>query len=108
MRTQLPEPARLALVVVLSFAITALGDSFVDFGTNRELDSIARRPESKAEMAVLASWKMYVIPTFGPRSPSVCFRSTSGPPPTHPLLPSILASVGLRWSAPARSNEHTD
>lgn len=110
-RTQLPEPVRLALVVVLSFAIAALGDSFVHFATNGELGAIARRPESKAEMAVLASWKMYVIPQPflswpRPRFPTGVLPSHSRPTAAHPLSPSFPASVGLKWCAQARPNEH--
>lgn len=54
----LPEPARLALVIALSFSLDALGRVLLDRLTNDELGSIEKRAESKPEIAVWAVWKV--------------------------------------------------
>ncbi len=56
--TNLLGPIRFALMVVSSFALSVLGDAFMDFLTRGEMASIARRPESRIESSLLAAWKM--------------------------------------------------
>ncbi|KAK4106880.1 hypothetical protein N658DRAFT_33914 [Parathielavia hyrcaniae] len=56
---RLPEPARFALAVVLSFVISSLGRSFVDHCSDNEVGSITREGNSRAELAVLAAWRLF-------------------------------------------------
>jgi hypothetical protein len=57
---RLPGPARFALAVVLSFALSSLGRSFVDQYSQYEVGSIMRETNSRTELVVLAAWKLYV------------------------------------------------
>lgn len=59
-RTRLPGPARFALVVILSFALSALGYSFLGYWTENELANIARPARSRTEVTALAAWRLYV------------------------------------------------
>jgi hypothetical protein len=59
-RSRLPDPARFTLAVVLSFALSSLGRSFIDYSTQNELSNIAREPSAKPELFALAAWKLYV------------------------------------------------
>lgn len=59
-RARLPGPARFTLAVVLSFALSSLGRSFVDYATQNEMSSIAVEASSKPELYALAAWKLYV------------------------------------------------
>jgi hypothetical protein len=59
--TRLPNPVRFALAVVLSFALSSLGRSFVDHASNNEVAGITRETNSTAETYVLAAWKLYVF-----------------------------------------------
>lgn len=59
-RARLPSPARFALVVILSFALSSLGQSFLALWTQNELASVAKPTGSGNEAAVLAAWKLYV------------------------------------------------
>jgi len=54
----LPEPARLGLVIALSFSLTALGQVLLGLWANGELGSITRRDESNFEIAVWAAWRV--------------------------------------------------
>jgi hypothetical protein len=45
----------------LSFALSSLGRSFVDHCSSNEVGSITREENSRAELAVLAAWKLYVL-----------------------------------------------
>ncbi|KAK3296067.1 uncharacterized protein B0H64DRAFT_162838 [Chaetomium fimeti] len=56
---RLPGAARFVLAVVLSFALSALGRSFVDHWSNNEMGSIAREITSQTELSVLAGWKLF-------------------------------------------------
>ncbi|KAH6627835.1 hypothetical protein F5144DRAFT_577038 [Chaetomium tenue] len=56
---RLPGPARFVLAVVLSFAVSELGRSFVNHWSNNEVASIAREITSQKELAVLAGWKLF-------------------------------------------------
>ncbi|KAK3944645.1 hypothetical protein QBC46DRAFT_157740 [Diplogelasinospora grovesii] len=56
--SRLPEPIRFALVVVLSFTLSALAQSFLGEWTGGELATIARQPESRTEVAVLTAWRI--------------------------------------------------
>lgn len=60
-RARLPGPARFALAVVLSFALSSLGRSFVDQCSNNEVGSITREANSQTELFVLAAWRLYVL-----------------------------------------------
>jgi hypothetical protein len=62
---RLPSAARFALAVVLSFALSSLGRSFVDHWSNNEVGSITREANSTAELSVLAAWRLYVLVCFG-------------------------------------------
>ncbi|KAH6850284.1 hypothetical protein B0I37DRAFT_110448 [Chaetomium sp. MPI-CAGE-AT-0009] len=55
---RLPGPARFVLAVVLSFALSSLGRSFVDHWSNNEMGSIAREITSQTEQSVLVGWKL--------------------------------------------------
>jgi hypothetical protein len=55
---RLPGPARFALAVVLSFALSSLGRSFVDHCSDNEVGSITREGNSRAELAFLAAWRL--------------------------------------------------
>lgn len=57
---RLPGPVRFALAVVLSFALSSLGRSFVDQCSQNEVGSITRETNSRTELLVLAAWKLYV------------------------------------------------
>lgn len=57
---RLPNPVRFALAVVLSFALSSLGRSFVDHVSSNEVGAIAREDRSDVEGYVLAGWKLYV------------------------------------------------
>ncbi|KAK3375314.1 hypothetical protein B0H63DRAFT_275695 [Podospora didyma] len=59
-RAQLPGPVRFALVVVLSFSISALGHVFLNESTQGEMESIARQPSTK-ELALFAGWRLFAI-----------------------------------------------
>lgn len=74
---RLPGPARFVLAVVLSFALSELGRSFVNHWSNNEVGSIAREITSQKELAVLAGWKLYVSPPFPAHTlaHSSCFLS---------------------------------
>ncbi|GAB1320623.1 hypothetical protein MFIFM68171_10833 [Madurella fahalii] len=58
-RARLPGPARFALVIILSFALSSLGQSFLAYWTRNELASIARPTDSRTEAAVLAAWRLF-------------------------------------------------
>lgn len=58
---RLPGPARFALAVVLSFALSSLGRSFVDHCSNNEVGSITREGNSTVELSALAAWRLYVF-----------------------------------------------
>jgi hypothetical protein len=58
---RLPSAARFALAVVLSFALSTLGRSFVYHWSNNEVGSIAREANSTAEQLVLVAWRVYVF-----------------------------------------------
>ncbi|KAL2022338.1 hypothetical protein VTK56DRAFT_5736 [Thermocarpiscus australiensis] len=66
-RSRLPGPVRFPLVVVLSFAISSLGHSFLNYWTQNELAGIARQIDSKPELFVLAAWRLFglVLGWFG-------------------------------------------
>jgi hypothetical protein len=66
---RLPGPARFVLAVVLSFALSELGRSFVNHWSNNEVGSIAREITSQKELAVLAGWKLYVLLPYLPNQP---------------------------------------
>ncbi|KAK0646603.1 hypothetical protein B0T16DRAFT_327879 [Cercophora newfieldiana] len=55
----LPEPARLGLAIALSFVLDLAGQALLTWATNDELANIARRAESKTEIAVWAVWKIF-------------------------------------------------
>jgi hypothetical protein len=55
---RLPGPARFALAVVLSFALSSLGRSFVDHCSDNEVGSITREGNSRVELGVLAAWRL--------------------------------------------------
>jgi len=59
--SRLPNPVRFALAVVLSFALSSLGRSFVDHASNNEVGAITREANSDVEVYVLAAWKLYVL-----------------------------------------------
>ncbi|KAK4456288.1 hypothetical protein QBC34DRAFT_481365 [Podospora aff. communis PSN243] len=56
---RLPGPARLGLVIALSFSLDAVGRALLGRQTNDELSGIARVAESKSEIAVWAAWKVF-------------------------------------------------
>ncbi|KXX76943.1 hypothetical protein MMYC01_206143 [Madurella mycetomatis] len=57
-RARLPSLARFALVVILGFALSSLGQSLLALWTQNELASIAKPTGSRNEMAVLAAWRL--------------------------------------------------
>lgn len=73
-QSRLPGPARFTLAVVLSFAISSLGRSFVNYSTQNEISSVAREPDSQTELIALTAWKLYVS-AGAQSSNSVFFRS---------------------------------
>ena len=110
-RSQLPEPVRFALVVTLSFAFNALGQSFLHFWTNGELTSIARRSESNLEIALFAAWRTYVPHPSSDalvRVPHCPFACLSALLPAHVLpassslavFPGLERAGGAATSAP--------
>jgi hypothetical protein len=95
---RLPEPARLGLVIALSFSLDALGRALLDRLTNDELGGIVTVAESRFEIAVWAAWKVYVpvsisafpvpgVPTPGPLP--------APPPPIH-SRPPCQPQIGLK------------
>jgi hypothetical protein len=58
---RLPGPVRFSLAVVLSFALSSLGRSFVDHYSQNEVGSIMREEISRTELGVLAAWRLYVF-----------------------------------------------
>ncbi|KAL2201382.1 hypothetical protein P885DRAFT_25770 [Corynascus similis CBS 632.67] len=56
---RLPGSVRFALAVVLSFALSSLGRSFVDHCSNNEIGSIAGEGNTRKELSVLAAWKLF-------------------------------------------------
>ncbi|KAL2134809.1 hypothetical protein VTI74DRAFT_10793 [Chaetomium olivicolor] len=58
-RARLPSPARFGLAVVLSFALSSLGRSFVDNCSQNEVSNIAREENSQTELFVMAAWKLF-------------------------------------------------
>ncbi|KAK4123868.1 hypothetical protein N657DRAFT_431102 [Parathielavia appendiculata] len=55
---RLPDSARFALAVVLSFAISSLGRSFVDHCSDNEIGSITREGNSRTELFLLAARRL--------------------------------------------------
>jgi hypothetical protein len=58
--SRLPKQVQFPLIVILSFSMSSLGYSMLNEGTKGELVAIAKAPESKYQMALLAAWRMYV------------------------------------------------
>ncbi|KAK4245399.1 hypothetical protein C7999DRAFT_43066 [Corynascus novoguineensis] len=56
---RLPGSVRFVLAVVLSFALSSLGRSFVDHCSNNEIGSIAREGNTRKELSILAAWKLF-------------------------------------------------
>jgi hypothetical protein len=67
---RLPGPVRFALAVVLNFALTALGRSFVDHWSENEVGAVMREGNSRAELAGLVTWRV-----LGPLFPPFFFFS---------------------------------
>lgn len=59
--SKLPLPLQFPLVAILSFSISSLGYSFLNEYSKGELATIARSLQSSQEVAILASWRLYVI-----------------------------------------------
>ncbi|KAJ4292321.1 hypothetical protein N0V88_005953 [Collariella sp. IMI 366227] len=55
-RARLPGPVRFALAVVLSFALSTLGRSFVDTYSQNEVGTITREENSQAEFGLALAW----------------------------------------------------
>jgi len=69
-RARLPGPIRFALVVILSFALSSLGHSYLGVWTEGGLAGVARQPQSDVETGVLIAWKLYVFcPGFSTTAP---------------------------------------
>jgi len=56
---RLPMPVRFPLVVVLSFAISALSYSLLGELTNGELAEVSKSLDSWAEVSMITGWRMY-------------------------------------------------
>jgi len=58
---RLPGPVRFAVAVVLSFALSSLGRSFVDRCTQNEVASITREAGSRSELFAPAAWRLFTL-----------------------------------------------
>lgn len=58
--SRLPKQVQFPLIVILSFSMSSLGYSMLNEGTKGELAAIAKAPELKYQVALLAAWRMYV------------------------------------------------
>lgn len=56
--SQLPAILRLPLVIILSFALSSLGEALLNHLTNGELGAFSRLPDTKREIAALTVWRL--------------------------------------------------
>lgn len=59
--SRLPKQVQFPLIVILSFSMSSLGYSMLNEGTKGELVAIAKAPESKYQVALLAAWRIFEL-----------------------------------------------